>query len=177
MKAKIRGIKETEKLLTDTVTKSVRKGQRAAFGVAGTQIVKAQRAAVPPAKTKGRTTASVKRALGRKVFVRNGQFVLKVGVGVGKKKGTYRPSAVFLAVGTKDRWSGIKEIRRRNKKTGKYELIRKKRTGNPIRYLGRVRKADFVRRGYAATRGSIKALMVNKVKQTLARDTARRAGV
>jgi hypothetical protein len=172
MKMQVRGLKEVERLLTQTVTTSVRKGQRSGLNVAGTQIVKAQRNAVPPAKTGGRTTESVKRSLGRKVFVRQGKLVLKSGVGVGKKRGTYRPTAVFLAAGTVDRWTGT--ITRRNRKG---VVTSRKSTGNAVRFTGRVRKSDFVRRGYMAVRGSIKALMVNKVKQTLARDTARRAGV
>lgn len=177
MKMQIRGLKETEKLLTDTVTKSVRKGQRSGLNAAGTQIVKAQKAAVPPAKTRNHTTESVKRSLGRKVFVRAGKLVLKSGVGVGKKKGSYNPAAVFLAAGTVDRWTGIKTKRRRNRKTGKYEVVSRRMTGAPVKFVGRVKKADFVRRGYQSVRGSLKQLMLNKVKQTLARDTARRAGV
>jgi hypothetical protein len=176
MKMKIRGVKETEKLLTQTLTSSVRKGQRAGMNAAGTIIAKAQRAAVPPAKTKGYTTQRVKKAIGRKVFVRKGQLTLKVGVGVGKKKGTYRPSAVFLAAGTQDRFSGIKTIKRRNKKTGKYEVVRREKTGNPVRFLGRVKKSDFVRRGYDQTRSLARQTVVAKTKQTLARDAARRAG-
>ena len=177
MKMQIRGLKETERLLTDTLVKSVKKGQRAGMNSAGTQIAKAQRAAVPPAKTKGHTTQSVKRAIGRKVFMKHGRMTLKVGVGVGKKKGTYRPSAVFLAAGTKNRFSGIKEIKRRNKKTGKYEVVRRQRTRNPIRFLGRVVKADFVRRGYDQTRSLARQIVAAKTKETLARDAARRAGV
>jgi len=176
MKMNIRGLKETEKLLVDTVVKSVRKGQRAGLNAAGTQIVRAQKAAVPPAKTPNHTTDSVRRALGRKIFVRAGKLVLKSGVGVGKKKGTYNPAAVFLAAGTVNRWVGIKTTKRRNS-SGVYAVVSRKRTGNPIRFVGRVQKVDFVRRGYQAVRGSIKQLMLSKVKQTLARDTARRAGV
>lgn len=169
----LKGLKRTTDFVTKTVTSSARKGVRAGLNSAGTVVAQAQRGAVPVAKTKGHNNESIKRAIGRKVFTNKGRLTMKSGVGVGKKKGTYRTSGVFLAAGTVDRFSGYKTIRQ--KRNGKYVIIRKEKTGNPVRFRGHVKKVDFIQRGYRSVRGAVRGIVNQKVKQVIARDAARRS--
>ncbi|AMV18258.1 hypothetical protein [Planctomyces sp. SH-PL14] len=129
-----------------------RRGLRAAVE----EIRKGIAAAVPKARTRGHSEVSVQQAIGGRVWSdARSKINAKVGVGVGKKRGTYRPNAVFLATGTQVRWTGSKGIREKiTERVGRGKQFktrwvrgRTEQTGNARKYRGRVLKSGMVPRG------------------------------
>ena len=111
---------------------------------------------VPKATTRGHSEVSVQNAIGGRVWSPGGRHIMsKVGVGVGKKQGTYRPNAVFQATGTDARWTGSRGIKQRVKERvgrghmfqSRWTVGRREQTGHARKYRGRVLKTGMVSRG------------------------------
>lgn len=128
--------------------KVAKKGLHAALAIIAAGI----RRQVPPVKTDGHSSESIKKSIGKSVkqIGVGKELIGRVGVGVGKRRGTYRTTGVFLAVGTVDRYSGIKTVRKAVKR--RWQIVNVVDSGKPIRFRGRVQKDPFVTRGFEATR-------------------------
>lgn len=145
-------------------------------------------AAVPDALTPGHTNASIKATIGVRVRSKGGQITeAKVGINVGKKNPRQRGSetaeqfqarkdaikpgdmvsatAHLIATGTRERWSGIKDIRRRRK--GKDIVIGQKFTGNRLMYRGRVKPSGFVKIGATATASEADAVLKRELNKRI----------
>lgn len=113
-----------------------------------------------------RKLRTARRSLGTRVFAGKTPNTLqgKVGVGVGMKKGTYAPHAVFIFGGTSDRWTGEKTTRGRvlGVKT-KF----KKATGKARRYRGRVQPGTFVDDGFRASQAEATQVMEQVAERVL----------
>jgi hypothetical protein len=115
-------------------------------------------AAVPPPRTRGHSNISVVAGMGERVWSdRDSAANAKVGYGVGKKRGTYRPRGIFILTGTVNRWTGSKTrkvamfSRRSPSEAWKATSSRKvTQTGNARKFRGRVQKSGIVPRGVAS---------------------------
>ncbi|AMV20410.1 HK97 gp10 family phage protein [Planctomyces sp. SH-PL14] len=146
------GVRESLKILQEMAKpnqamKIAKRGLRAA----GTIMARGIRKAVPPTKTDGHSRESITKAIGSSVkqLGVGREIEMKVGIGVGKKRGSYRPTGIFLAVGTVDRYSGMKTLRQQVKR--RWSIYGTRGTGKPVRFRGRVTKYPFVQQGVDAT--------------------------
>jgi hypothetical protein len=110
-------------------------------------------------KRKLKQRTSLKRSIGIR-FVRTTSLSTtegKVGVGVGKKRGTYNPAAVFQATGT---------VERRRKKIGGFYKFITNPTPRQLR-TGRHDGDDFVGRGWKKSVGTAEKAMAGVVEHEL----------
>lgn len=136
-----------------------RRGAKRALRAASKEYTKGIQQAIEPARTRGHTSLSVVAGMGDKVWSdKESQFNAKSGYGVGKKKGTYRPSGIFTLTGTTNRYTGSKGIKSKiYERVGRGHQWRSRRvvtkteqTGNARKFRGRVQKSGAVMRGVAA---------------------------
>lgn len=139
--------------------KRFKTGAKAATRAATKEYTKGIQAAVPPPRTRGHSNLSVVAGMGDKVFETSEAEVQgKTGYGVGKKRGTYRPSGVFILTGTVNRYTGGVTSRKKiYERSGRGHQWRKRwvRTADPSKmsaknFRGRVQKSGIVPRGVAA---------------------------
>ncbi|AMV16597.1 hypothetical protein [Planctomyces sp. SH-PL14] len=150
---------------------------RAALKVMETTVA----ASVEKAKTKGHSEENVRKAIGSRVWSdKRSKMNGKVGVGVGKKRGTYRPNAVFLATGTQVRWTGSKGIKgkirerigRGHQWKTRWVVTRQEQTGNARKYRGRVLRSGLLQRGVRASLPMARRKFVETINRAF-----KRAGV
>lgn len=135
-------------LLPNDAMKAAKRGLNASLAIIG----RGQRAAVPKAMTPGHSNDEVKKSIGKSVkqVGVSRQLIGKSGIGAGKKRGTFNPVGVFIAVGTIDRYAGVRTIRSQVKR--RWAILGQESTGKPIAFRGRVRKFPFIQMGFEATR-------------------------
>ncbi len=128
-------------------------------------------------KTPGHSNRGLKASIGSrfKKSRKTNQYEALVGIGVGKKRavGTQAsgpksrhvvPHFHLLALGTKSRYTGHRIVRT---KSG----VRKKKTGNPIAYRGRMPGDDFVGRATAARGSKAVGVMLSIMKSEIEKVT------
>mgnify|MGYP000955609506 CR=1 FL=1 len=157
---------------------------RRALGAMFREYRKGIRQAVPlrlSGKNAGSANDTIQSEVNYKVFTKRGNIIsAKVGVSVGKKNprqkfakgesfqefksrvmGLYSkgkialPHAHLLALGTVNRWTGAKDVRKR--KGGKLVIVGKRATGNPTLFRGRVTKSPFVMQGVSSRNAAAEA--------------------
>lgn len=169
MKVAVLGLED----LVDTLRKGPQKWAKGVTTRAikkGAEIVReAISNAVPFAKTEGHSTERVRQSIGYRMVRdrKSGVATAKVGVGVGKKKGTYPTHAVFLATGTVARYTGSKRIRSKKRIAATGQT--RESTGNKVAFRGYVKKSRFVlfgfRRSSAAAREAIRKYIEASIKR------------
>lgn len=133
-------------------------------------------AAVQPARTRGHTNISVIAGMGERVWSdKESSANAKVGYGVGKKRGSYRPSGIFILTGTVNRYTGSKTrksktfVRRGSGPWTPTTTRRVTQTGNARKFRGRVQKSGIVPRGVAsagpAARMKFEAVLKRAIKR------------
>lgn len=126
---------------------------RASAGKALQTMSAAMKSAIPSAITKGHSTVSVQRSIGVRIKSKSEVLVMaKTGVGVGqitednlqfttsKRKKTAVNHAHLYVMGTQDRWTGERSWRIKGGKR------RKKPTGNPRRFRGKMNPRVYMPR-------------------------------
>jgi hypothetical protein len=150
---------------------------RTALRKASKSLAVADQAAAPKGKT-----GSIPGEIGFRSLKRSeasGQLAAKAGLGVGKKKIVGRvvnpgrmlarqPHGHLIAAGTKNRYTGARTWR--TKKGG----MRKKKTGKPRAFRGRVQANPFIRQAAAAAAPSLHRLIGEELTKGINRAWARR---
>jgi len=155
--------RQVEGLQRDRIPRAARK----AMNAGGQQMVYGIRRAVPRAKTRGHSNRSTKRSVGKRVRrQRDGFYCLKVGMGVGKKRGTVPKHAPANVAGTVDRYTGAKQIRKRGRAVGLEQ------TGNSRKFRGRVTGSDVVRMGVEQSAATAEQKMLEVAQRELAREAS-----
>lgn len=164
----ITGIPELDRQFKFIGIKVARKACRSALGRGMTVVAKQIRRNVPKARTKGHTNQELKQSVrGRQVRGRaSGIAQAKVGIGVGRPKGSNHLQVPLIALGTTDR----KRKRVRGIFRSRSGTLKTRRVSGST---GRMTGNDFVGRAYQTAGNAAVQMMITTAAQVIQKESAK----